>query len=126
MVKWLLLFSVVTLQGCAQLQSWVPSFWDDNQSARIIDVRQKVEQINCAEPQRAQVEAVAREIRWFELYSQSKGTLQKDVLRVIEPMQATVKEWSDRGEGSKTYCELKKRLLAQQGERASKVILGRW
>ena len=126
MIKWLIIFSVVFLQGCAQLQSWVPSFWDDNQSARIIDVRSRVESINCAESQKAQVEAVARELRWFEMYSQSKGMLQKDVLRVIEPMQSTVKEWSDRGEGSKVYCELKKKLLAQQGERASKVILGRW
>ena len=126
MIKWSIIFSVVVLQGCAQLQSWVPSFWDDNQSARIIDVRSRVESINCAESPKAQVEAVARELRWFEMYSQSKGTLQKDVLRVIEPMQSTVKEWSDRGEGSKVYCELKKKLLAQQGERASKVILGRW
>lgn len=126
MAKWLIVLSLVTLQGCAQIQSWIPSFWDDNQSARIIDVRSRVEQINCAESQKAQVEAVARELRWFEMYSQSKGVLQKDVLRVIEPMQATVKEWSDRGEGSKTYCELKKKLLIQQGERASKVILGRW
>jgi len=126
MIKWLIIFSVVFLQGCAQLQSWVPSFWDDNQSARIIDVRSRVESINCAESQKAQVEAVARELRWFEMYSESKGTLQKDVLRVIEPMQSTVKEWSDRGEGSKTYCELKKKLLTQQGERAAKVILGRW
>lgn len=126
MIKWLIIFSVVVLQGCAQLQSWVPSFWDDNQSARIIDVRSRVESINCAESQKAQVEAVARELRWFEMYSQSKGMLQKDVLRVIEPMQSTVKEWSDRGEGSKVYCELKKKLLTQQGERAAKVILGRW
>jgi hypothetical protein len=126
MTKWLIIFSVVVLQGCAQLQSWVPSFWDDNQSARIIDVRSRVESINCAESQKAQVEAVARELRWFEMYSQSKGMLQKDVLRVIEPMQSTVKEWSDRGEGSKVYCELKKKLLTQQSERAAKVILGRW
>jgi len=116
----------VVLSGCTTLQSWIPSFWDDNQSARIIDVRSRVESINCAEPQRPQIEAVARELRWFEMYSQAKGTLQKDVLRVIEPMQATTKEWTDRGEGSKTYCELKKKLLIQQSERASKVILGRW
>lgn len=126
MAKWLMLFSLMVLQGCAQIQSWVPSFWDDNQSARIIDVRSRVESINCADTQRPQVDAVARELRWFEMYSQAKGTLQKDVLRVIEPMQATTKEWLDRGEGSKTYCELKKKLLIQQGERASKVILGRW
>lgn len=117
---------VVLLSGCATVQNWVPSFWDDNQSARIVDVRLRVESLDCALPQTAQVLLIQQDLRWFELYSQSKGVLQKDVLRVIEPMQTTVKEWRDRGEGSKVYCELKKKLLTQQGERASKVILGRW
>ena len=126
MIRLFAVISLLFLTGCAQIQAWVPSFWDDNQSARIIDVRSRVESINCADTQKPQVEAVARELRWFEMYSQSKGMLQKDVLRVIEPMQSTVKEWTERGEGSKTYCELKKKLLIQQGERASKVILGRW
>jgi hypothetical protein len=112
--------------GCATVQSWIPSFWDDNQSRDIITVRLDVERIDCSQPQAPQVQRLAEDLRRFELYSQAKGTLQKDVLRVIEPMQTTVKEWSQRGEGSKTYCELKKKLLIQQGERASKVILGRW
>lgn len=114
------------LAGCAHVQSWIPSFWDDNQSAYITEARLSVERINCSDAQRPQVERLREDLRRFELYSQAKGTLQKDVLRVIEPMQATVKEWTDRGEGSKTYCEIKKKVLTQQGERASKVILGRW
>jgi hypothetical protein len=126
MIKWISIAALVLLSGCSTIQNWVPSFWDDNQSARIIDVRQRVEIINCSEPQIPQIESLSRELRWFEMYSEAKGTLQKDVLRVIEPMQSTVKEWSQRGEGSKTYCELKKKLLIQQGERASRVILGRW
>ena len=85
-----------------------------------------MERINCLETQLPQVRVLAEDLRRFELYSQAKGTLQKDVLRVIEPMQSTVKEWRERGEGSKAYCEIKKKLLAQQGDRASKVILGRW
>lgn len=120
------LFLVLSLSGCATVTDWIPSFWDDNQSRDIITVRLAVERINCAEPQLPQVSQLREDLRRFELYSQAKGTLQKDVLRVIEPMQSTVKEWRDRGEGSKTYCELKKKLLTQQGERASKVILGRW
>lgn len=116
----------VMLAGCAHVQSWIPSFWDDNQSAYITEARLSVERINCSDAQRPQVERLREDLRRFELYSQAKGTLQKDVLRVIEPMQATVKEWTDRGEGSKTYCEIKKKVLTQQGERASKVILGRW
>jgi len=114
------------LTGCATVQNWVPSFWDDNQSHYIVAARLQVEKIDCSTAQSPQVERVSDQLRQFELYSQAKGSLQKDVLRVIEPMQSTVKEWSQRGEGSKTYCELKKKLLTQQGERASKVILGRW
>lgn len=114
------------LTGCATLTDWLPSFWDDNQSHYIVSARLQVEQIHCEEPQRPQVKQVADQLRQFELYSQAKGTLQKDVLRVIEPMQSTVKEWQQRGEGSRAYCEIKKKLLTQQGERASKVILGRW
>lgn len=116
----------VTVTGCATVQTWIPSFWDDNQSHYITVARISVEQIQCDAQQRPQVQRVATDLRQFELYSQAKGTLQKDVLRVIEPMQLTVKEWLDRGEASKTYCEIKKKILVQQGERASKVILGRW
>ena len=126
MRKLSLLCVVVMLTGCATVQTWIPSFWDDNQSAYITDARLSVERINCAEPQTVQVQRLREDLRRFELYSQAKGSLQKDVIRVIEPMQSTVKEWAERGEGSKTYCEIKKRVLAQQGERAAKVILGRW
>lgn len=114
------------LTGCATIQSWVPSFWDDNQSDYIISARLNVERINCSERQQNQVQVLAEDLRKFELYSEAKGTLQKDVLRVLAPMQATVKEWQARGEGGKMYCELKKRVLTQQADRASKVILGRW
>ena len=116
----------VLLSGCASVQSWIPSFWDDNQSAYIITARLSVERINCLEPQLTQVQVLAEDLRRFELYSEAKGSLQRDVLRVIEPMQTTVKEWQTRKEGSRAYCEIKKKLLTQQAERASKVILGRW
>ena len=85
-----------------------------------------MERINCLEPQLTQVQVLAEDLRRFELYSEAKGSLQRDVLRVIEPMQTTVKEWQTRKEGSRAYCEIKKKLLTQQAERASKVILGRW
>ena len=126
MQRIILALAAIFISGCASVQNWVPSFWDDNQSHYITVTRLAVEQIRCDAQQAPQVQRVWSDLRMFELYSQSKGTLQKDVLRVIEPMQATTKEWLDRGEGSKTYCELKKKLLTQQGERASKVILGRW
>ena len=120
------LIVAILLTGCATVQSWIPSFWDDNQSAYITEARLSVERISCADAQIPQVLRLAEDLRRFQLYSEAKGSLQKDVLRVIEPMQTTVREWRDRGEGSRVYCEIKKKLLAQQAERAAKVILGRW
>ena len=126
MQKLMVFIAVFMLSGCAAVQSWIPSFWDDNQSDYVVQARLDIEQIDCGREQGPQVAQLYRDIRKFELYSESKGTLQKDVLRVIEPMKLTVKEWQARGEASRTYCELKKKILAQQAQRAAAVILGRW
>jgi hypothetical protein len=120
---------VLVLSGCASVQSWVPSFWDDNQSARIVDVRLAVDRLDCSQPQLVQIGVIRDDLRWFELYSHSKGQLQKDVLRLIAPMQATVQDMYVRNTGgtaSKTYCELKKQIMTQQAERIASAVLGRW
>jgi hypothetical protein len=119
----------VSLTGCSTVKEWIPSFWDDNQSARIIDVRLKVESIDCKQLQLPQAEAVAREIRWFELYSESKGWRQNDVLKLTAPMKESVDDWVKRSrekEGSAFYCESKKKILAEQSKRAAEAILGRF
>lgn len=126
MKKLFAILAALTLSGCASVQNWIPSFWDDNQSMIIVTARLYTEQIDCSQPQLPQVLRVDQELRKFQMYSEAKGSLQKDVLRIVEPMKETTGEWVKRGEGSKTYCEIKKKLLAQQTERASKVILGRW
>jgi hypothetical protein len=123
----------LTLSGCSVLEkgvSMIPSFWDDNQSARIIDIRQGIEQISC-EPgtQLQDAEYVMTQIEWFKLYSQSKGSRQQDVIRIISPMEETVKDWLKRSqtqEGSKAYCQSKRMILKQQSKRAAESILGRF
>ena len=120
----------LALTGCASITSVIPSFWDDNQSARIIDVRLAVARVDCAGPQvLASVSGVRDHLEWFKLYSTSKGALQKDVLAVIQPMQETAEDWYKRtaqGSASKVYCELKKSVMTQQAERAASAVLGRW
>lgn len=124
----LTLVIIMALSGCAAISNVVPSFWDDNQSARIVDVRLAVARVDCANA----LPGVARirdDIEWFKLYSASKGALQKDVLAVIAPMSDTAEEWYTRtatGTPSKTYCELKKSIMQQQAARAASAILGRW
>lgn len=120
------LIIAVSVSGCATVANWIPSFWDDNQSAYIVQLQLTVDQLDCAQAQTPQVLKLHQDLRRFELYSEAKGSLQRDVLRVTEPISTTTKEWRDRGEGSKTYCEIKKKLLTQQSARAARVILGRY
>lgn len=124
------LLLVLALTGCAAISNVIPSFWDDNQSARIVDVRLAVSRVDCADPQvLIAVSTVRDHIEWFRLYSISKGSLQRDVIAVIAPMQATAEDWYTRtvsGSASKTYCELKKSVMTQQATRAASAVLGRW
>ena len=129
MKSFVIAVAVVMLTGCSTIVSKIPSFWDDNQSARIIDVRLRAEAVNCSEPQLPQIRQIAQDLRWFELYSQSKGLRQTDVLKLIKPMQETVKEWEERSakqEGSKFYCETKKKIVSEQAKRAAEATLGRF
>ena len=119
----------VMLTGCATVSTWIPSFWDDNQSARIVDVRLGIDRLNCAGDQLAQITRIRDDLRWFELYSTSKGPLQQDVIKLIAPMQATVEDMYTRtakSPTSVTYCELKRTIMQQQAQRAAAGILGRW
>jgi hypothetical protein len=119
----------ITLSGCASVQSWIPSFWDDNQSKKITDVRLTVDRIDCDKDQLAQARQLRDQLRWFELYSDSKGRLQRDVIALVKPIQETTEDWYKRsldGQGTVGYCNIKKRILEQQTARAAKGILGRW
>ena len=122
----------LTLQGCMAigvLKDYIPSFWDDNQSAKIIDIRQMTYSIDCEQSQLFQAKTINNHIEWFQLYSESKGWRQNDVLKIISPMKETVDDWVKRSqekEGSKTYCELKKRTLKSQADRAAEAVLGRF
>ena len=128
-MKTIILTLTLLLTGCASVQSWIPSFWDANQSSRITDVQLAVDRLDCAEDQLPQVSRIRDDLRWFELYSRSKGTVQQDVIRLIAPMQATVEDMYKRnseGRGSVAYCELKRRVMQQQVQRAADGIQGRW
>jgi hypothetical protein len=117
------------LSGCSTVQNWIPSFWDDNQSAKITDVRLTVDRIDCDRPQLPQAQQLRDQLRWFELYSTSKGALQRDVIALVKPIQDTTEDWYKRsldGQGSVGYCNIKKKILEQQTARAAKGILGRW
>ena len=120
---------VVLLTGCASVKNWIPSFSDPNQSARIIDVRQSVAQLDCKQTHAPQVKRIKDNLDCFQLYSDSKGWRQNDVLRLVKPMQETVDDFYKRSvekQGSETYCEIKKKVMTTQAEKAASAILGRF
>jgi hypothetical protein len=120
--------ALLTLSACntVDVSTVVPSFWDDNQSRSIINTYQLAVNIDCKEVQSAQAQAIVKELQWFQLYSESKGFLQKDVLKLIEPMQTTAKEWSEREAPSEGYCKLKKQIMVTQSKTAASAVLGRF
>ena len=128
MRKIILALTLLSLTACntVDVSSVVPSFWDDNQSRSIITSYQLAVNVDCDKPQQPQAKAIQSELQWFELYSRSKGMLQKDVLNLIDPMQKTVNEWVEKDKSSPAYCKLKKQIVVKQAETASKAVLGRF
>ena len=131
MKKILAIFAFALLSGCAGLTGLIPSFWDDNQSSRIISVRLDIERLDCKIQQKPQVIKIRDDLVWFRLHSESKGGRQADVLALTKPMSETIEDWYKRvsAEGHRDnpiYCELKKKILTEQSTRAAKAILGRF
>ena len=123
---------VALLQGCAtfsfqNIKDQIPSFWDDNQSRSVIDIRQSVEKLNCKEPHAPQIKVIKDNIQWFILYSDSKGT--KDVLTLVKPMESTVDDFYKRSlekQGTEIYCDIKKKILITQSSAVAKTVIGRF
>lgn len=124
------LIAALAITGCSSIKTVVPSFWDDNQSARIIDVRFQVERMDCGSDRiSAQVSKLRDDLLWFELYSESKGVRQQDVIRVVHPIRETVEDMHKRysqGQATQGYCEIKQRILRGQSSRAAEAVLGRF
>ena len=132
MKRLLVIGMVALLQGCAtfsfqDIKDQIPSFWDDNQSRSVIDIRQSVEKLNCKEPHAPQVKVIKDNIQWFILYSDSKGT--KDVLTLVKPKESTVDDFYKRSlekQGTEIYCDIKKKILITQSSAVAKTVIGRF
>lgn len=127
MKKLLVVFAFIGLSGCASIIDMIPSRWDVNQSKIVTDIQQTATNFDCKGDQRAQLDTLAKQIQWFELYSSSKKT--KDVANLGQTMVTTTKEFQerlDKGPVSPMYCELKKKLFVQQAEIMGRAVQGRF
>lgn len=115
------------LVGCSTIKDKIPSFWDDNQSRAVIDIRQSVLDLDCKQPHAPQAAVIKRHMDWLIIYSQIKDT--RDVIRLVKPMNDTVNDFHDRSftkQGSEAYCNMKKKIMDTQSATVAKAVLGRF
>ena len=102
------LSSAITLGGCSTI---IPSFWDDNEAYGVAKVRHSVDAINCSGNYMPQVNTLVSDIRFLELYSESKGS--DDLSEMVSPMMETAKGLQKMSV-NETFCKLKKGQLTEQ------------
>lgn len=106
-----------SLAGCAGIN--IPSKYDPNESQAIVNVLQEVTQLDCADPEVAEIKEV---IHWLHLYSEMKGN--EDILLSIHTIQVTA---SGLKKGMSTgFCKIKKQLLITQIESTAQAIMSRY
>jgi PBP1b-binding outer membrane lipoprotein LpoB len=127
MKKILVLCAFFALTGCASIMEYIPSGWDVNQAKSITDIQQQVRHFDCKADLAPQVNQLARNVEWFDIYSQTKPT--RDIAKLTGTITDTVKELQERaakGPVSPLYCDLKKRIIQQQADILAKSVQGRF
>jgi hypothetical protein len=127
MKKIITLILTLSLIGCSTIKDKIPSFWDDNQSKAVIDIRQSILDLDCKQTHAPQVAVIKKNVDWLIIYSQVKDT--RDVLRLVKPMNETVNDFYDRSmtkQGSEAYCNMKKKVLDVQSGTVAKAVIGRF
>ncbi len=124
------MLTAVLTTGCSTVVSKIPSFWDANQSAKIVDIAVAADNIDCAADQHTQAQDIQQELAWFRKYSETKGPRQQDMLNLVEPMEETVNDWVARSGSqpgaSQAYCEIKKTVIQEQSTRAAQAVQARF
>lgn len=127
MKKILIVLSLVALSGCSTITEWIPSRWDVNQAKVITDIQLQARHFDCKADQAQQLNVLATNIEWFELYATTKPT--KDISKLTGTITKTVKEYQDRikqGPVSPLYCDLKVKIIKQQADILAGSVQGRF
>jgi PBP1b-binding outer membrane lipoprotein LpoB len=127
MKKLIILCAFFALTGCASIMEYIPSSWDVNQAKVITDIQQQARHIDCKADLAPQVDQLARNVEWFDIYSQTKPT--RDINKLTGTIKDTVRELQERiakGPVSPVYCDLKKKIIQQQADILAKSVQGRF
>ena len=117
----------LSLTGCASIIDMIPSRWDVNQAKAITDIQLEVNHFDCTADLVPQVNQLAKDVEWFDIYANTKPT--RDIAKLTGIVTDTVKELQDRvnkGPVSPLYCDLKKKIIQQQVDIIAKSVQGRF
>jgi PBP1b-binding outer membrane lipoprotein LpoB len=117
----------LSLTGCAGIMEMIPSRWDVNQAKAITDIQLEVRHFDCKADLAPQVNQLARDVEWFDIYAKTKPT--RDIAKLTGTITDTVKELQDRvakGPVSPLYCDLKKKIIQQQVDIIAGSVQGRF
>ena len=127
MKKILVVLAFLSLTGCASIMEMIPSGWDANQARVITDIQLEVRHFDCKADLAPQVNRLALDVEWFDIYAKTKPT--RDISKLTGTITDTVKELQDRvnkGPVSPMYCDLKKKIIQQQADILAKSVQGRF
>jgi len=127
MKKLIAVVAFLSLTGCASIMEYIPSGWDVNQAKVITDIQLQVRHFDCKAELAPQVNQLAQDVEWFDIYAKTKPT--RDIAKLTGTITDTVKELQDRvkaGPVSPMYCDLKKKIIQQQADILAKSVQGRF
>jgi PBP1b-binding outer membrane lipoprotein LpoB len=127
MKQLLVVISFLSLTGCASIMEYIPSGWDVNQAKVITDIQQQARHFDCKADLKPQVDQLAKDVEWFDIYAKTKPT--RDIARLTSTITDTVKELQERvakGSVSPMYCDLKKKIIQQQADILAGSVQGRF
>ena len=127
MKKLLVVLAFLSLTGCASIMEMIPSRWDVNQARAITDIQLEVRHFDCKAELKPQVDQLAKDVEWFDIYAKTKPT--RDIAKLTGTITDTVNELKDRvakGPVSPLYCDLKKKIIQQQVDIIAKSVQGRF
>jgi hypothetical protein len=115
-MKYLVLAFAIFLSGCTAVTE--TSFYDDNESMLIVNVRYAVETLNCDYV----TNRVHKDILKLKLYSESKRSV--DLYKLVDKMSKTA-EGIEPGMKS-AVCKVKKKILQKQSKDIANAAMRRW
>jgi hypothetical protein len=127
MKKLIVACAFFALTGCASIMEMIPSGWDVNQAKVITDIQLQVRHFDCKADLAPQVNKLAQDVEWFDIYAKTKPT--RDIAKLTGTITDTVKELQERvanGPVSPLYCDLKKKIIQQQADILAKSVQGRF